>query len=582
MQAVMETNSAQSEAQEQQSFYLYSAATSSSPLHSGNVFYRATNEQSAKGLCRLFQKEYLSKSEGRYFLAQSTAEIDLDEQILLDEALDWLDVYDDPDPGVYDPPPTNEMMTLAQYAQRARTWESMIAARKGDHKKDSTAKDEEPLQDAVSSGSDQFALASEGRPKPADPAAKTPSRENTNPLPSQYRFQIALSFSGEARARVQRVAEALSDSIPKKNILYDRWLSSELARPNLDVYLTDLYKNDSLLLVFFFCGNYARKEWCGLEWRIGRDLLKQKQEHRLMLLRLDDFEIPGFHSIDGYLDIRDLSDAEVANAILERLSSLTAVQFSSTSIAGPGETPEEEIPDAPEYWQQRKLLRPSPIFDKMQQRPRWCIWVRPTDFKLARFRDLEQCEHFMRSFASRGRVRYPPFAEDQLERGNDWISCETEDSGKQHSYLERWVLFRSAQFVQNLALNKQAQLGDRTHVLEILDRVTVAFDFAAVMAKEGMLPGKAAVTFSFGDVDGRQLSWPKDVFGDENYVDSSSWSEDREFEIRQIAGGDRLATGARDFALNTAIEIYSAFRWHDPPKALLKSEQARRFGPVAL
>ncbi|MGH9489830.1 MAG: toll/interleukin-1 receptor domain-containing protein [Terriglobales bacterium] len=54
----------------------------------------------------------------------------MDEQILLDEALSRLDVYDDPDPGIYDPPPTREMMTLVQYARRARVWESIIAARK--------------------------------------------------------------------------------------------------------------------------------------------------------------------------------------------------------------------------------------------------------------------------------------------------------------------------------------------------------------------------------------------------------------------------------------------------------------------
>jgi len=94
-------------------------------------------------------------------------------------------------------------------------------------------------------------------------------------------------------------------------------LASELARPNLDIYLIDLYKKDSLLSVFFLSGHYAQKEWCGLEWRVGRDLLKQKQEQRLMPLRLDDAEIPGLHSIDGYLDIRSLSDAKVTNAILE-------------------------------------------------------------------------------------------------------------------------------------------------------------------------------------------------------------------------------------------------------------------------
>lgn len=114
-----------------QGFYLYSPAAPSSPLHSSNVFYRASDEQSAKALCRLFQKEYSSDVGGPCFSAVPADQIEMDEQILLDEALGWLDAYDDPDPGIYDPPPTREMITLAQYAQRASVWESMIAARKG-------------------------------------------------------------------------------------------------------------------------------------------------------------------------------------------------------------------------------------------------------------------------------------------------------------------------------------------------------------------------------------------------------------------------------------------------------------------
>lgn len=127
----MDARPPNSESPADREFYLYSPATPSLALHSGNVFYRVSDEQSAKALCRLFQKEYSSGESGPYFSAVPADEIELDEQILLDEALGWLDVYDDPDPGIYDPPPTREMMTLAQYAQRARVWESMIAARKG-------------------------------------------------------------------------------------------------------------------------------------------------------------------------------------------------------------------------------------------------------------------------------------------------------------------------------------------------------------------------------------------------------------------------------------------------------------------
>jgi tetratricopeptide (TPR) repeat protein len=136
------------------------------------------------------------------------------------------------------------------------------------------------------------------------------------------RFRVALSFPGEYRGRVEKIAEALAGVLGREKVLYDKWSAAEFARPGLSVYLPDLYHKKSDLLVFFFCKQYREKEWTGLEWRAALDLLKKKQYGRLMFLLVDDTDIadiPGLYSTDGYLDIRGLADADVAGAILERL-----------------------------------------------------------------------------------------------------------------------------------------------------------------------------------------------------------------------------------------------------------------------
>src|ERR1035437_10139344 len=125
-----------------------------------------------------------------------------------------------------------------------------------------------------------------------------------------FRFQVALSFPGGYRARVEKIAEVLADRLGRGKILYDKWYGAEFARPNLDVYLPELYHKESLLLVFFLSSEYVTKEWCGLEWRAGRDLLKQGEDDRLMFLRLDHADIPGLYSIYGYLDISGMADGE--------------------------------------------------------------------------------------------------------------------------------------------------------------------------------------------------------------------------------------------------------------------------------
>jgi hypothetical protein len=416
-------------------------------------------------------------------------------------------------------------------------------------------------------------------PKSSEVVPSSPKKAN-GALQSEYRFQIALSFPGEHRARVEHIAEILSTTLSRDAILYDRWHAAEFARPNLDVYLPDLYHEQSGLIVFFLCRAYAQKEWCGLEWRAGRDLLKHREDHRLMLLRLDDAEIPGLYSIDGYLDIIGMSDDDVAAAILNRLRSLPG-RPTENIVSPPALTAAQEAPDPDQYWQQRKLLGDTAVFNKIKGQARWCIWIRPVVFKRARFQSMDQCERFMESLGNRfGPSRYPRFRAASLERDKEWIGCEVEENGNTYSHLERWVLFRSGQFVWNLALEHQTALGDRTHVLEVLDRATAAFEVAGFMAKEGFVSGSVRVTFDLFGVDGRRLTWPQDAIGDIDAVGPNCWSEDDRIQVTRTLSTDNLVARRRDVALDAAMDVYAAFRWSNASRAVVNAEQSRRFGHV--
>ena len=135
------------------------------------------------------------------------------------------------------------------------------------------------------------------------------------------RFRVGLSFPGEKRDYVRRVAESLAAALGRENVLYDEYLTAELARPDLDLYLAALYREDTQLLVPFLCADYQRKQWCHLEWRQIRDLLLQLEGERIMPFRFDDAPIPGILSIDGCVMIGDRVPHEVAELILQRLRS---------------------------------------------------------------------------------------------------------------------------------------------------------------------------------------------------------------------------------------------------------------------
>jgi hypothetical protein len=141
----------------------------------------------------------------------------------------------------------------------------------------------------------------------------------TTVSPQGKRFRVALSFPGEHREFIAEVATSLASSLGQDRVFYDRYYEAALARPNLDTYLQQIYHDDSDLIAVFLCAEYEQKDWCGLEWRAIRDLIKKRNSAAIMPFRFDNTLVPGLFSIDGYVDIGQRSAGDVASLILQRL-----------------------------------------------------------------------------------------------------------------------------------------------------------------------------------------------------------------------------------------------------------------------
>ncbi len=135
----------------------------------------------------------------------------------------------------------------------------------------------------------------------------------------QINFKVAVSFPGEYRNYVSKVVDILRESLGKDQVFYDYDYQSQLAIPDLDTMLQNIYRNNSDLVVVFLCKEYSEKEWCGLEWRAVRDIIKSKEKERVMFIRFDDSQIDGVFSIDGYIDANRFSESDVSKFILERI-----------------------------------------------------------------------------------------------------------------------------------------------------------------------------------------------------------------------------------------------------------------------
>jgi hypothetical protein len=146
----------------------------------------------------------------------------------------------------------------------------------------------------------------------------------SKPRPTGKRFRVALSFPGELRPKVGRVAKHLAATLGKKRVFYDKNFQHELARPNLDTYLQSIYATHTDLVVLCASPAYATKKWCGIEWRAIRNLVNNRlRDDQVMIVKLGSFSIKGIYDYDGYIDGRNLTGKQIAEVILERIESIT-------------------------------------------------------------------------------------------------------------------------------------------------------------------------------------------------------------------------------------------------------------------
>lgn len=84
-------------------------------------------------------------------------------------------------------------------------------------------------------------------------------------------------------------------------------------------YSHAIYGTRSKLIVVFLGASYAQKEWCGIEFRVVREIIKSKNDAMVMYVRHDDGKVPDVLSTDGYIDALTHTPAEVAGLIMERV-----------------------------------------------------------------------------------------------------------------------------------------------------------------------------------------------------------------------------------------------------------------------
>jgi len=135
------------------------------------------------------------------------------------------------------------------------------------------------------------------------------------------KFDIALSFAGEEREYVDRIAKLLKQD--KISVFYDLFEETNLWGKNLYDYLSDIYKNQARYTIIFISENYIKKLWTNHERQSMQARAFQESEEYILPVRFDDTVVPGISNTVGYIDLRTKTPEELVEKIKKKLGITT-------------------------------------------------------------------------------------------------------------------------------------------------------------------------------------------------------------------------------------------------------------------
>ncbi len=132
-----------------------------------------------------------------------------------------------------------------------------------------------------------------------------------------YEYDVALSFAGENRAYVEKVANSLQQK--GINVFYDLFEEANLWGKNLYEYLSEIYQNKAKYTVLFVSSFYNKKLWTNHERVSMQARAFQESREYILPARFDDTEIPGILKTIGYINLENKTPEELAVLIEDKL-----------------------------------------------------------------------------------------------------------------------------------------------------------------------------------------------------------------------------------------------------------------------
>lgn len=132
-----------------------------------------------------------------------------------------------------------------------------------------------------------------------------------------FTYDVALSFAGEDRVYVERIANLLIEQGIK--VFYDKFETASLWGKDLYQYLSDIYRTKAEFCVIFISKYYKEKNWTRHELRNAQNRAFIDNKEYILPIFIDDVELDGLNSTIGYIRSKEFMDFEIANLIVTKL-----------------------------------------------------------------------------------------------------------------------------------------------------------------------------------------------------------------------------------------------------------------------
>jgi len=134
---------------------------------------------------------------------------------------------------------------------------------------------------------------------------------------TSFEYDVCLSFAGEDRNYVKRVANVLKSRGVR--IFFDEYEQIDMWGKDLYVHLDDIYQNTARFCVLFASKHYAKKVWSNHERQSAQARAIRQHSEYILPAKFDDTQIPGLRPTIGFIDLRNMTPDRLAEMIIEKI-----------------------------------------------------------------------------------------------------------------------------------------------------------------------------------------------------------------------------------------------------------------------